>query len=254
MTFVVFFLWEIVRGGLLHPIQYLFVGFAICVFYLLLLSISEHVGFGAAYAIAAGATTLLIALYLAHVLGGMREGVLMGCGLTTLYAFLYLLLRLEEYALLAGSVGLFLMLALLMLATRRVNWYERAAGQRNRGSGRETVTADVHRLSTTTLPSFITQRTPVTTSLMFSSGFPSMATMSAANPGAIRPSLSFSSSNSAAVVVAVAERLRRRHPCLDEPFELAGVLAEHREHGVGPHADLHARLEGPRVDSRFSAM
>ncbi len=124
MTFVVFFLWEIVRGGLLHPIQYLFVGFAICVFYLLLLSISEHVGFGAAYAIAAGATTLLIALYSAHVLGGMKEGVLMGCGLTTLYAFLYLLLRLEEYALLAGSVGLFLMLALLMLATRRVNWYD----------------------------------------------------------------------------------------------------------------------------------
>ena len=124
MTFVVFFLWEIVRGGLLHPIQYLFVGFAICVFYLLLLSISEHVGFGAAYATAAGATTLLIALYSAHVLGGMKEGILMGCGLTTLYAFLYLLLRLEEYALLAGSVGLFLMLALLMLATRRVNWYD----------------------------------------------------------------------------------------------------------------------------------
>ena len=85
MTFVVFFLWEIVRGGLLHPIQYLFVGFAICVFYLLLLSISEHMGFGAAYATAAGATTLLIALYSAHVLGGLKEGVLMGCGLTTLY-------------------------------------------------------------------------------------------------------------------------------------------------------------------------
>ena len=128
MTFVVFFLWEIVRGGLLHPIQYLFVGFAICVFYLLLLSISEHAGFGAAYAIAASATTLLIALYSGYVLGGLKEGVLMGCGLTTLYGFLYLLLRLEDYALLAGSVGLFLMLALLMLATRRVNWYELRLG------------------------------------------------------------------------------------------------------------------------------
>ena len=128
LTFVVFFLWEIVRGGLLHPIQYLFVGFAICVFYLLLLSISEHAGFGAAYAAAAGATTLLIALYSAYVLGGVKEGILMGCGLATLYGFLYLLLRLEDYALLAGSVGLFLMLALLMLATRRVNWYELRLG------------------------------------------------------------------------------------------------------------------------------
>jgi inner membrane protein len=128
MTFVVFFLWEIVRGGLLHPIQYLFVGFAICIFYLLLLSISEHAGFGAAYAVAAGATTLLIALYSAYVLGGVKEGILMGCGLMTLYGFLYLLLRLEDYALLAGSVGLFLMLALLMLATRRVNWYELRLG------------------------------------------------------------------------------------------------------------------------------
>jgi inner membrane protein len=136
MTFVVFFLWEIVRGGLLHPIQYLFVGFAICVFYLLLLSISEHEGFGAAYAIAASATTLLIALYSGYVLGGRREGVLMGCGLTTLYGFLYLLLRLEDYALLAGSVGLFLMLALLMLATRRVNWYELRLGT---GAGNQAV-------------------------------------------------------------------------------------------------------------------
>jgi inner membrane protein len=128
MTFVVFFLWEIACRGLLHPIQYLFVGFAICVFYLLLLSISEHTGFGPAYAIAAAATTLLVALYSAYVLGGLKEGVLMGSGLTTLYGFLYLLLRLEEYALLAGSIGLFLMLALLMLATRRVNWYELRLG------------------------------------------------------------------------------------------------------------------------------
>ena len=85
-----------------------------------------------AYAAAAGATTLLISLYSAHVLGGVKEGILMGCGLTTLYGFLYLLLRLEDYALLAGSVGLFLMLALLMLATRRVNWYELRLGAAHR--------------------------------------------------------------------------------------------------------------------------
>jgi inner membrane protein len=128
MTFVVFFLWEIVRSRLLHPIQYLFVGFAMCVFYLLLVSISEHIGFDFAYASAAGATTLLIAAYSVYVLGGVMEGGLMGLGLSTLYGFLYLLLRLEDYALLAGSVGLFAMLALLMYATRRVNWYELRLG------------------------------------------------------------------------------------------------------------------------------
>jgi inner membrane protein len=128
MTFVVFFLWEIVRSRLLHPIQYLFVGFAMCVFYLLLVSISEHTGFDFAYASAAGATTLLIASYSVYVLGGVVEGAFMGLGLVALYGFLYLLLRLEDYALLAGSIGLFAMLALLMYATRRVNWYELRLG------------------------------------------------------------------------------------------------------------------------------
>jgi inner membrane protein len=125
----VFFLWEIVRSRLLHPIQYLFVGFAMCVFYLLLVSISEHLGFDLAYASAAGATTLLIAGYSFHVLGGLMAGGIMGAGLITLYGFLYLLLRLEDYALLAGSVGLFAMLALLMFITRRVNWYDLRLGE-----------------------------------------------------------------------------------------------------------------------------
>jgi inner membrane protein len=133
MTFVVFFLWEIVRARLLHPIQYLFVGFAMCVFYLLLVSISEHIGFDLAYAAAASATTLLIGMYSVYVLGGLMEGGLMGLGLVALYGFLYLLLRLEDYALLAGSVGLFAMLALLMYATRRVNWYELRLGAATAG-------------------------------------------------------------------------------------------------------------------------
>ncbi|HXI32141.1 MAG TPA: cell envelope integrity protein CreD [Vicinamibacterales bacterium] len=129
MTFVVFFLWEIGRGRLLHPIQYSFVGFAMCVFYLLLVSLSEHLGFDVAYVCASIATTALIAVYSAHVLGGAAEGAAMGGGLVLLYGFLYLLLRLEDYALLAGSIGLFSMLALLMYATRRVNWYELRLGE-----------------------------------------------------------------------------------------------------------------------------
>jgi inner membrane protein len=130
LTFVVFFLCEVMRSRLLHPVQYVFIGFAICVFYLLLLSISEHLGFDIAYACAAAATTLLIGMYSVFALGA-REGVFLGVTVAALYAFLYMLLRLEDYALLAGSVGLFAMLAVLMLSTRRVNWYELRLGAAN---------------------------------------------------------------------------------------------------------------------------
>ncbi len=130
MTFVVAFAWEITGGVLVHPIQYLFVGFTMCVFYLLLLSLAEHRGFDAAYAVATAATVLLLSWYWSWVLGGRRQGALMGAAMVTLYGYLYLLLRLEDYALLAGSVGLFAMLALLMFLTRRVNWYELKLGER----------------------------------------------------------------------------------------------------------------------------
>jgi inner membrane protein len=128
LTFVVFFLCEVMRSRLLHPVQYVFVGFAICVFYLLLLSISEHLGFDIAYGCAAAATTLLIGTYSVFALRGGKEGSIVGTAVAVLYGYLYLLLRLEDAALLAGSVGLFAMLALLMLATRRVNWYELRLG------------------------------------------------------------------------------------------------------------------------------
>jgi inner membrane protein len=130
MTFVIAFAWEITGGVLVHPIQYMFVGFTMCVFYLLLLSLAEHRGFDVAYAIASVATILLLSWYWSWVLGGRRQGTLMGAAMTVLYGYLYLLLRLEDYALLAGSVGLFVMLAVLMFLTRRVNWYELKLGQR----------------------------------------------------------------------------------------------------------------------------
>jgi inner membrane protein len=133
-TFVIAFLWEITRAVLLHPIQYLFVGFALCVFYLLLLSLSEHIGFDRAYLSAAAATIGLLAWYWGRVVNGVRQGWLMGLTLTALYGFLYMLVRLEDYALLAGSLGLFALLAIVMYLTRRVNWYDlrfgTAGGQR----------------------------------------------------------------------------------------------------------------------------
>lgn len=129
MTFVVAFAWEIVGAALVHPIQYLFVGFTMCVFYLLLLSLAEHAGFDAAYILAATATILLLSWYWSWVLGARRRGAMMGAVMSVLYSYLYLLLRLEDYALLAGSIGLFLMLSILMFLTRRVNWFDLKLGQ-----------------------------------------------------------------------------------------------------------------------------
>jgi inner membrane protein len=108
---------------LVHPVQYLFVGFAMCIFYLLLLSLAEHVGFDRAYVVAATATVTLLSWYWTWILRGVTRAAVMCVALVTLYGFLYLLLRLEDYALLAGSLGLFAMLALVMFMTRRVDWY-----------------------------------------------------------------------------------------------------------------------------------
>lgn len=123
LTFLIFFLWEIFQATLLHPVQYAFVGFALCVFYLLLISISEHAGFDRAYAVSAAAVTLLIGGYSRAVLRGTRQATSVTTALAGLYGFLYLLLRLEDYALLAGSVALLLVLAVVMYLTRRMDWY-----------------------------------------------------------------------------------------------------------------------------------
>jgi len=132
MTFGIAFLWEITGGIVIHPIQYLFVGFGMCVFYLLLLSLGEHLGFDTAYAIATAATVSLLAWYWRWVLRARSRGALMGGTLTILYGYLYLLLRLEDYALLAGSIGLFVMLAVMMFLTRRVDWFNLRSGENGR--------------------------------------------------------------------------------------------------------------------------
>jgi inner membrane protein len=97
---------------------------------MLLLSVSEHAGFDAAYAIAASVTTLLVAGYARVVLNGTKRALSVFAALTALYGFLYLLLRLEDYALLSGSIGLFIVLAVVMFVTRRMNWYEMTLGER----------------------------------------------------------------------------------------------------------------------------
>jgi inner membrane protein len=127
LPFLVFFLFEAFSGRRVHALQYLLVGFAECLFYLLLLSVSEHLGFGLTYLLAALATVALVSFYAGFVLGDHRRGLLLAPVLGASYAFLYAALQSEDYALLIGSLGLFVILAGVMVLTRRVDWYRPGA-------------------------------------------------------------------------------------------------------------------------------
>ncbi len=122
LTFLTFFLYELLSPVTLHPVQYFLVGGALCLFYLLLLSISEHATFGIAYAIGSVATIALIASYALALLKSRLRVLGLAGVLALLYSYLYVLLQLEDWALLMGSIGLFLILALVMYTTRRVDW------------------------------------------------------------------------------------------------------------------------------------
>lgn len=127
LTFAGFFLFEILKRLQVHPVQYGLVGMALAVFYLLLLSLSEHIGFGPAYCISAVACVSLIGFYVHYVLQSIGRALGFTLGLSCLYGLLYGLLSAEDYALLMGSLLLFTVLGVFMLLTRKVNWY--AIGQ-----------------------------------------------------------------------------------------------------------------------------
>jgi inner membrane protein len=122
-TFYAFFLAEILNRLRVHPVQYLLIGFAMIVFYTLLLSIAEHLPFALAYLISAAGVTGLITGYAGSILKHPRVTWMVGALLVVLYGYLYILLQLEDYALLMGSLGLFTVLATIMYLTRRINWY-----------------------------------------------------------------------------------------------------------------------------------
>jgi len=143
LTFVVVALVEVMRRLRVHPVQYLLVGCALTVFFLLLLSLSEHLPFWQAYLAAAAACTALLAYYGAHVLQGAKAGAAFGAGIATLYAALYALLQMEQTALVLGSMLLFAVLAALMVATRRIDWYALATQLRQEASGTARVTPTV---------------------------------------------------------------------------------------------------------------
>lgn len=114
---------EVTAGHRVHPVQYLFVGLALVIFYLLLLSIGEQVSFALAYTIAAAATIALVGSYAARIFGSRRDGFVLTGALTALYGTLFVLLSLEDLALLVGAIMVFVVLALAMYLTRRVDWY-----------------------------------------------------------------------------------------------------------------------------------
>ncbi len=137
LPFVALFLFEVHAKLRIHPMQYLLIGFAVSVFYLLLLSLSEQLPFAAAFWISAGATTLLVTTYAFFVLATWKRGFALLPVLGTLYLFLYVVIQSEDYALVIGSIGLFLIVATIMTLTRGVDWY----GLRPRGEGAGTPTA-----------------------------------------------------------------------------------------------------------------
>jgi inner membrane protein len=123
LTFATLWLFEVLAKTRVHPVQYLLIGAGMCLFYLLELSLAEHIGFIRAYIIASVAIIALITSYSAAVLKASRRAVIVGLVVTLLYIYLYVLLMIEDYALLAGSIGLFITLAAIMFLTRKVNWY-----------------------------------------------------------------------------------------------------------------------------------
>ena len=122
LVFGAVFFVEVLGRGELHPLHYGLVGLALAMFFLLLLALSEHIGFGLAYLLAALACTALIGTYLAGVFDSRTRGWVSAGLLSGLYALLYALLKAEDHALLGGAVTLFGCLAVFMLATRRVRW------------------------------------------------------------------------------------------------------------------------------------
>lgn len=127
LVFTAFFLFEIMKDLRIHPMQYLLVGLALAIFFLLLISLSEHIRFGLAYAISAAACVALIGLYLTGVLRQGKLAALFSAGIAVLYGAIFGVLHSEDNALLMGTFMMFAALSAVMLLTRRMDWYSLTA-------------------------------------------------------------------------------------------------------------------------------
>ncbi len=133
LTFVAFFMVELLKRLRIHAVQYTLVGLALAIFFLLLLGLSEHMEFWIAYLVSSLACIGLLGTYTAAVLRSAKRGFSFGCGLSLLYSALYGLLVSEDNALVLGALMLFAILATLMLVTRRIDWYAPALEGQEQG-------------------------------------------------------------------------------------------------------------------------
>ncbi len=123
LIFATIFILEVAVPMRVHLFQYMLVGFAMTIFYLLLLALSEVIGFASAYVVAALTATAMISLYLGKIMRSVARSAMVAAILALVYGFLYVVLQLEDYALLTGTLGVVVALAAVMYATRNIDWY-----------------------------------------------------------------------------------------------------------------------------------
>jgi len=128
LVFLTYFVFEATTGKRVHPAQYILVGTAQIVFYLLLLSLAEKIGFDLAYLLAGGSTVALLSSNAAWVFSSRTQGIRALVVFSLLYSLIYVLLRIEEYALLVGAIASFLALTAAMYLTRNIDWYSSLPG------------------------------------------------------------------------------------------------------------------------------
>ena len=124
LTFGIFFFFEILLKKNIHPIQYTLIGFALTLFYLLLLSITEHLGFDLAYIISSAATITLIISYTKFILESVKGTAILSALMIFLFGYIFVILQMQDFALVMGAIALFLVLATVMMLSRKVNWYQ----------------------------------------------------------------------------------------------------------------------------------
>jgi inner membrane protein len=129
LTYLVFFFVEILNKVLIHPIQYILVGLALVLFYILMLAFSEHIYFDWAYLLAALMTIGLIYFYARAILKSGKLAAMTAAILTILYSFIFVIIQMQDYALLVGSIGVFLILAVTMHFSRKIDWFDLKKGK-----------------------------------------------------------------------------------------------------------------------------